>query len=579
MKNNITNNVNQNYLDRVNLEDVEDALEFLDTADQNNNKEISDTPTKPGIIPEPFFIEKDELWINVKGEGRLLCRQVPYIIKKLNNIEDNTVSYILCWKDDNLTKTEVVSSIVLSVKKELLSLSEKGLGVNENNYKQMISFFDKYLSENKVKQETMVNRLGHIKNGFIHPLILNDIIIVPNDAGEKQILEAIQEKGTVESWRQEVLELVKPLSKSLFYLVASFTAPLLHDFQIDSFIVDFSGHTSQGKTTLLRLSSTVWGTSKLINEWESTRVSIERKAAFLNSFPLFMDDTKKANPKQLESVIYQFSGGRSRGRGSLKGIQKELTWRTILLSTGESSILQYTNGGGVAGRVVPINDEPFGKPSNEFMEKLYKGINNNYGVVGRVFIQKWMEIDPEYKESYKSTFYDLKNNYIKLAGSNEVLIRIASYYAIIHFVATLLNELMDFKIDPTSFKELFKVAGIENREVDKPKQLMEDILESLDSFRSSIHYGYFEPTQINGLFDKSNRLYLTTSYTNKFLGPEAKAIKHEWLKRGYIIPSSSDGKESQTKKLGGRAYKAIEVNQDLLTELGFDFSDTGEKDY
>ncbi|AQX53073.1 hypothetical protein [Priestia flexa] len=138
---------------------------------------------------------------------------------------------------------------------------------------------------------------------------------------------------------------------------------------------------------------------------------------------------------------------------------------------------------------------------------------------------------------------------------------------------------MDFKIDPAPFEELFKVTGNENREVDKPKQLMEDILESLDSFRSSIHYGYFEPAQINGLFDKCNRFYLTTSYTNKFLGPEAKAIKHEWLKRGYIIPSSSDGKESQTKKLGGRAYKAIEVNQDLLAELGFDFSDTGEKDY
>lgn len=523
-------------------------------------------------IPIPFEIEDGELFEIKKGESLFVCRQVPFLIKKYDNVENHTVSYELYWFDGNIEKRKVIPSQTIAIKKELLTLTEFGLGFNENNYKQVIKYFDSFLSKNKIEQEIMVNRLGHIKKGFIHPNLENNIKIVPNDYGEKQILDAFQEKGTVDSWKSDVLDLVKKFPKSLFYIVASFAAPLLEELQIDSFIVDFSGHTSQGKTTLLRLASTIWGTQALINEWNATKVSIERKAAFLNSFPLLMDDTKKANAKQLESIVYQFSGGRSKGRGSVKGFQEDLTWKTIMLSTGESSILDYTKGGGVAGRVVPLEDEPFGKSNHEFMEQLYKGINSNYGVVGRVFIEKWLNLSPENKENLIQKFHEIRSHYSNLAGKNEVLIRTAAYFALIHFVSILLNKTMDFQIDPEQFENLFKQINKENRSTDKPKQIMEDILDNLDSFRSSIHYGFFEPSQINGLFTtKDNQLYLTVSFVNEFLGPEARATKREWLKRGYIVPQKN-GKEYDGKSMRGKKYKVIQVNPDLIKELGFDFS-------
>ncbi|WP_251563124.1 DUF927 domain-containing protein [Neobacillus cucumis] len=92
-------------------------------------------------------------------------------------------------------------------------------------------------------------------------------------------------------------------------VLSSFVSVLLNDLKIDPFIVDLASSTSQGKTTTLRIAANVWGTPQLVNEFNTTKVSVERKAAFLNSFPLIMDDTRKADERLLQSFVYNFSGG------------------------------------------------------------------------------------------------------------------------------------------------------------------------------------------------------------------------------------------------------------------------------
>ncbi|MEJ7351149.1 DUF927 domain-containing protein, partial [Staphylococcus epidermidis] len=75
------------------------------------------------------------------------------------------------------------------------------------------------------------------------------------------------------------------------------------------FIVEISGSTSTGKTFTLNLVSSVWGTSDLITTWGSTKNSIEAMASFLNSFPMFKDDTRNTNPKFVTNATYNFSSG------------------------------------------------------------------------------------------------------------------------------------------------------------------------------------------------------------------------------------------------------------------------------
>ena len=150
---------------------------------------------------------------------------------------------------------------------------------------------------------------------------------------------------------KEVFERIKQRTEGSIFVLSSFASVIIKDLRLQPFIVDLSGTTSQGKTTTLKVVASVWGNESLMSEWNATKVSIERKSAYLNSFPLLMDDTRKAEERILKDVIYSFSGGRSKGRGSLKGSQREFTWHNILLSTGEVSLNEYAKnqGGAVQG--------------------------------------------------------------------------------------------------------------------------------------------------------------------------------------------------------------------------------------
>ena len=61
----------------------------------------------------------------------------------------------------------------------------------------------------------------------------------------------------------------------------------------------------------------MWGTSDLITTWGSTKNSIEAMASFLNSFPMFKDDTRNTNPKFVTNATYNFSSGESKSRSNI----------------------------------------------------------------------------------------------------------------------------------------------------------------------------------------------------------------------------------------------------------------------
>src|SRR5690625_3231972 len=182
---------------------------------------------------------------------------------------------------------------------------------------------DLYLFDNNIEKHYDVERLRNIKNNFIHPILTKNIKIIAVDQGERQILEGFEVKGLSKDWNLKVFELIKNYPKAVFFVLASFTSVMIKDLKVPPFIVDLAGSTSQGKTTTTKIATSVWGNDNLISEWNLTRVAVEMKAAYLNSYPLILDDTRKANEYILQDVIYQFSGGRSKGRGSIKGTRSE----------------------------------------------------------------------------------------------------------------------------------------------------------------------------------------------------------------------------------------------------------------
>jgi putative DNA primase/helicase len=534
--------------------------------------------TEETIIPMPFNIVGNALFKTVvrKVEGFeveqqvMVSRMAPTILKELSNVERNSVHYEIAWKDRGREKREVVPASTIATKKDLLTLADSGFPCNDLNYKDLINYFDKYLAHNRLEQSQMVERLGHIKNAFIHPLDSQGVEIVPNDNGEKQILEAFQIAGTADTWKTEVFERIKNHPKVLFLVLSSLASVLLNDIKVSPFIVDLSGSTSQGKTTALQVARSVWGTEGLLNEWNATRVAIERKAGFLNSFPLYMDDTRKADERILQSIVYQFSGGRSKGRGSLKGSQREATWNNILISTGEVSLADYAaKAGGAAARVISLVDEPFETIKDIYFSELYEAIEKNYGAFGLEFLKQWNQ----HKEELIPEFYKFKEHYMKKAKGNEVVTRLSMYYAAVHFAGSVARKVLNLEMDLKLLDMLFDEMTEGNKAIDKPKQILEELLLQLDSGRKYI-YNEYVSNEVRAVY-KFDTICITPAYLKEFLGNEEKLIRKEWMKRGYTETCVSQGKEVDYKqvKKGFTKFRVVVVKKDFIDEMGLDFKE------
>ncbi|MFB7119741.1 DUF927 domain-containing protein [Bacillus tropicus] len=527
------------------------------------------------IIPKPFKVGNKGTLFETREDKdgneitKLVSRKTPYITKEFHNIERSQVLYEIEWKENNRTVSEVVPASTIAVRKELLELSDKGFSVNDNNVKKIIAYFDQYLLVNNIEQHYAVERLGHIKDTFIHPLVTKDVEIMAIDHGEKQLLEAFEVKGTSDTWKTEVFERIKQHPKAVFFVLSSFASVIIKDLRLQPFIVDLSGTTSQGKTTTLKVAASVWGNESLMSEWNATKVSIERKSAYLNSFPLLMDDTRKADERILKDVIYSFSGGRSKGRGSLKGSQREFTWHNILLSTGEVTLNEYAkNQGGAAARIIPLVDQPLKKDHSNIMA-LHEALENNYGVIGIDFLKVWLK----HKKDLIPEYHKFRQHYVDKAKDNEVLSRLAGYYAAVHFAGSILKSKLDFDIDLKAISSLFDDIAEENKAIDKPMQFLEEILSDLDSSRQDIFYDYM-PKIIKAIYkDKQMQLFLTPAYVKDFLGLEEKPTRREWLKRGITSPIEDKDKIVDYKQVKhkGKNVRVIFLNMDIVNELGFNF--------
>lgn len=546
---------------------------------RNDDFQIIIQENEQSILPKNYISKNGCLFKIVEKEVRgevkklevFICRQTPIITRSFMNVEFPQLYHEITWTDKGKTYTEVVLAGDLAIRKELLKLSYKSLAVTDNNAKYLIEYFDRLNMINQSDHGYLVERLGHIKNTFIHPLRENGIKIIPMDSGEKQILEAFQQSGTSEKWMQNVLEPIKKHPKALLMVLASFASVITKDLKLQPFIVDFSGPTSRGKTTILKACASVWGTEHLVNEWNLTKVAAERKAAFLNSFPLLLDDSRKADARQLQAFVYNFSGGRSKGRGSVSGSQREFTWNNILISTGESALTEYAEqAGGVAARIISITGIPFGDADFHFFNNLYNSMENYYGTIGLEFLVKWWEN----KESILPHFHEYNEVFQKKAHGNEVISRIARYYASIVFTAKLLNTFFNCEIDLMVLYKLFDELMEENKAVDKPKQLLEMILHDLDADRNSIYYEYEPNKNIKAIYKKGT-LNLLPAYLKEFLKTEEKAIRNEWLRRGISVAKTNRGKKVDYGQLKhkGRNFTCVAIEPDVVEELGFDFSE------
>src|SRR6185437_7551519 len=147
--------------------------------------------------------------------------------------------------------------------------------------------------------------------------------------------------GTLEEWSQNVAMPCAGSEILEISLYAGFSSMLV-DFVGFGFGLHYSGSSSTGKTTALRVASSIFGRpSGYMHKWNATHNGMEFIGYNSNNVLCAIDEVNEAAKSTLDSIYMLVDGmGKSRANSRSNGVSqaKVKTWCTVILSSGETSI-------------------------------------------------------------------------------------------------------------------------------------------------------------------------------------------------------------------------------------------------
>ncbi|MCL4351536.1 MAG: DUF927 domain-containing protein, partial [Firmicutes bacterium] len=489
------------------------------------------------LLPQGVFEEKRHLNSETGNVETHLTRVAPVpilITGRLRDIADGTESVRLEWPRDGHWIHVTVRRALIASARALVELADQGLPVTSATASTLAQFLADMEAVNlAILPKAQVSATlgwqrsdselpsflwGHtLLRSNMNPVSLQDldgsnpqqwdhqaVAFHGTDSGDIQIADAFHTEGTAKAWETAIQQLVG-YPRALVAIYGALTAPCLALLGAPNFIMDWAFMTSTGKTTTLRLAASCWGnpderaTNSVLGTWDVTRVWIERMSSMLNGLPLILDDTKRARHAKLVSqTLYDVASGRGRGRGTPRGMQRAGSWTTVLLSTGESPAVQFTQDGGTRARTVTLWGSPFGQPSQEtarLVTELDTNLQRHYGHAGPQFVQ-WLLDHHASWPAWRQLFHSTQTLYQERAADNSIAIRFASYFAALEVVAQLAHQALNLPWDWEPVLETAWAAAIaENQDADRAAQALVAVItwaELNPTLFWGRHYGDFD---------------------------------------------------------------------------------------
>jgi len=301
---------------------------------------------------------------------------------------------------------ELLASDGIELRKVLMS---EGLLIS--NKREARSLLISYIQSSEVNEKIRsLDRLGWYEGAYVLP-----DETIGNDSQEKIVFQVpyqfsnpYETLGTLQDWQQHISCFCPDNSRLAFAVSVAFAAPLLPLIGEEGGGFHFRGKSSGGKTTTLRVASSVYGGKKMLYTWRATANALEAIAAMHNNSLLCLDELGQSDPKDAGDAAYLLANGAGKSRANKASMAKERRlWNLLFLSTGEVKLSDHIRQSGRvirAGqeiRIVDIPSEagPYGIFQNlysfdsgsDFSRYLALSAERFHGIAGRVFIRKLTE--------------------------------------------------------------------------------------------------------------------------------------------------------------------------------------------
>lgn len=352
----------------------------------------------------------------------------------------------LAWRRRGRWDSKRVPRATLRDSRKLVGLAADGAPVHSANSRKVSQWLAALedFNEDILPKKVLSPLMGwQPDGGFLvggHPICTDSVI----DEDRNQFAAHYVTGGTWEGWCSVMADIVIDRPRLLAAVLASACTPLLKPLNLEGFAVDWSGDTSLGKTTALRVAASVWGRPSdkdgIIGSWaSSSSVGPMTMAWLLQSLPVMLDDTKRQGRHDvITQVVYDIPAGQDRLKGTAEGGVRDLnTWRTCLLSTGEAPITSFQRAGGAAARALCLRGSPMGGEGPEqgaAAEELEARLMQHHGHAGRLLVE-WLCLNKDRVGDLKRQHEQLKQ---ELKGSGRVGNRLAGAVALLELTADLL---------------------------------------------------------------------------------------------------------------------------------------------
>jgi len=467
---------------------------------------------------------------------------------------------------------------LMAAQQIVATLATHGFPVSSNNAQDLVAYLCDYERCNVRHAIPVRNFADHLgwqpDGGFIvgyERIGCAETVFQGADGGDQAVAERFHARGTFDGWRAAV-SVVRQWPKVELALYASLSAPLLEMLRAPSFVIDWAGGSSTGKTTTLCVGASCWGVPderdplSLVVSWATTDVGIERYAALLGSLPLFLDESKRAKvvggKSMAPEIIYALANGQGKARGSKTGLQSVRHWRTVVLTNGEQSLIRMSRDGGLAGRVLTLWGSPFGG-FNPAVAGLTRSLSEHYGHAGPAFV-RWLVDHRDKLPQWQARLSELEAIYtVRLdhAGSGAPT-RLATYLATLELCAELAHPALSFPwiyVSPIS-RCCDEIAG-KSAAVDRSKEALDWVFSVAVAHQAEFcgrHYGSDESVERSpsrgwaGVWssgDSWDSIKFLPSWLEKTLtdgGFDYDSTVQHWADKGLLI-SSGDHSRRQLK--------------------------------
>lgn len=404
---------------------IQNAIDFIKSGQGWEGYEV---PTGYKINNKGLFRTSSD-----SSKDTLICR-TPVVVSAIGeDIDSEECWYQITFKDaTGKIRQEYAKQDKLLKKTGVMEICNKGILVVDQKAPELCSYFSEsifhlaknlqriaFVQNNGWKYDNEVFVAGerlYDKDGIHHAVQIN-----------KQETSGLSSKGSLEEWIKGV-ESVICYPDVRFKCYSALSSTLLRVFAADSFFLDHSAGTSVGKSFGTKVAFSMIGSPKSLKlSGDSTETYLEERAAMFNDLPLFLDETSNVDGEALRKIIYKISNERGKGRAKKDGgIRKLNEWKTVVLSTGEKSIVDHDGFSGQEVRVIQIHNELPYIP--EKVQETTKVIEENYGHIIELFMQQVFaskkELNSKY-EQYRKVFTGGESRTINRLGTTFSVIAVA----------------------------------------------------------------------------------------------------------------------------------------------------------